>query len=747
MLRLRGARSGVVMQQIGRLFLEGTSIGSSEGELLDRFVRARDESAFEALVARHGPMVLGVCRHLLRDPNDVDDAFQATFLVLVRKAATLRQCELLGNWLYGVAMRARSQAARRSGRFGVQGAIEKLAESLDLADLAQNSASTIEREPEPWLHLEVSHLPEKYRTPIVLCYFEGLTHDEAASRMGCPLGTVKGRLSRARDLLRRRLTRRGVVLSAAALASQLTTPHAQAAVPASLELATTRAALAQISSAGASLAWGSSISIPVTALAEGVVRTMILNQVKVAAGAVLLTGTLAMGVVVGATQLAGRTDDGGETALALQTKKAAGGQRGAAAAKAAAEAAGKPAKTVHPDLLTQIESANRTFDHMLSRERNLASSDIDRLSNWSSLMLSADLVLSISDEDRTAARTAHRDRMKKLHAAILKLPVSAQNQTVNAQHAEEKLQEAESLLQSGDEQPTGAMGMAAMMRGMGGFGGTGGRGGRSMMGGMGIGGGAQGKSVRTPATKGIGGEASVNPPVGGMGAQPGAMAPSGFGGGAGMGGMAGGMGGGGAGMRGLGGGMGGGMAAGMGGEMGGGMAAMGGPGGGGGMAMMGGRGGRQRISSRAIVSSATALALRDKNPNSKQIHSSLELPVSMSFAAETPLEDILKYIKQATTTPKYVGIQIYVDPAGLREAAATTHSTVQVDFEGVPLKTSLRLMLKQLGLAYCVRDGLLIISSPEGILDELMEATQELESADAVKEEEEEKGDSKPAPE
>ena len=118
MLRLRGARSGVLIQQIGRLFLEGTAIGSSEGELLDRFVRARDESAFEALVARHGPMVLGVCRQLLRDPNDVDDAFQATFLVLVRKAATLRQCELLGNWLYGVAMRVamRAQPGRQTIR-------------------------------------------------------------------------------------------------------------------------------------------------------------------------------------------------------------------------------------------------------------------------------------------------------------------------------------------------------------------------------------------------------------------------------------------------------------------------------------------------------------------------------------------------------------------------------------------------------------------------------------------------------
>ena len=221
MLRLRGARSGVLIQQIGRLFLEGTAIGSSEGELLDRFVRARDESAFEALVARHGPMVLGVCRQLLRDPNDVDDAFQATFLVLVRKAATLRQCELLGNWLYGVAMRvamrARSQAARRSGRFGSSRRDRKAGGLPGPRRFGPRLASTTEREPKPWLHLEVSHLPEKYRTPIVLCYFEGLTHDEAASRMGCPLGTVKGRLSRRAELLRRRLIRRGVVLTAAAL--------------------------------------------------------------------------------------------------------------------------------------------------------------------------------------------------------------------------------------------------------------------------------------------------------------------------------------------------------------------------------------------------------------------------------------------------------------------------------------------------------------------------------------------------
>src|SRR5690242_20640383 len=118
--RTRGQGSGELVRRLGRLFRDGTVIGLSESELIDRFVRGRDEMAFEALLARHGPMVLGVCRQLLRDPNDVDDAFQAAFLVLVRRAGTLRRGDLLGNWLYGVAyrvaLRARASSARRAAR-------------------------------------------------------------------------------------------------------------------------------------------------------------------------------------------------------------------------------------------------------------------------------------------------------------------------------------------------------------------------------------------------------------------------------------------------------------------------------------------------------------------------------------------------------------------------------------------------------------------------------------------------------
>ena len=200
MIKLRGGSGGALFCQLERLFGQGTAIGLTEGELLERFVNRRDEAAFEALVARHGPMVLGVCRHLLRDPNDVDDAFQATFLVLVKKAKTVRRCELLGNWLYGVAFRvasqARSLASRRTARV-VSG--EDAVENLTAAACRDGGGmdTTAQIDESPWLHLELSHLPDKYRTPIVLCYFEGLTHDEAASRLGWPLGTVKGRLARA----------------------------------------------------------------------------------------------------------------------------------------------------------------------------------------------------------------------------------------------------------------------------------------------------------------------------------------------------------------------------------------------------------------------------------------------------------------------------------------------------------------------------------------------------------------------
>jgi len=163
--------------------------------------------------------------------------------------------------------------------------------------------------------------------------------------------------------------------------------------------------------------------------------------------------------------------------------------------------------------------------------------------------------------------------------------------------------------------------------------------------------------------------------------------------------------------------------------MGGGMAGMGG-------GMGGAVGGtisaedRNRLRRRGIAAMAAEVATRDTNPKSKALFKKLEEPISMLFANETPLDDVLKYIKQASTTKTYAGIPIYVDPKGLKEAEKTLTSTVSIDLEGVPLKTTLRLALKQLDLAYCVRDGVLIISSVAGIAGELQEAKFEMEAND-----------------
>src|SRR5439155_14145624 len=160
------------------------------------------------LVARHGPMVWSVCRRLLTQVHDAEDAFQATFMVLVRKAARIQRRELLANWLYGVAYkvaaRARGQAARRRGR-----------ETPDLVDPVQAVADKPTDDVKAVLHEEVSHLPEKYRAPVVLCYLEGKSNEEAAENLDCPVGTVKGRLARARELLQRRLVRRGLAMTLA----------------------------------------------------------------------------------------------------------------------------------------------------------------------------------------------------------------------------------------------------------------------------------------------------------------------------------------------------------------------------------------------------------------------------------------------------------------------------------------------------------------------------------------------------
>src|SRR5262249_17716229 len=205
----------------------------TDGQLLECFVTRREEAAFEALVRRLGPMVLGVCRRVLRNHHDAEDAFQATFLVLVRKAASVVPREQVGNWLYGVACqtarKARALAERRRAR-------EK-----QLAHPPEPTA--VEPAEAPWAELRpaldqhLSHLPDRYRAPIILCDLEGASYRDAAQQLGCPEGTLAARLSRGRALLAKRLARHGTVLSGGALAALLAQHAASAAVPAALVLA------------------------------------------------------------------------------------------------------------------------------------------------------------------------------------------------------------------------------------------------------------------------------------------------------------------------------------------------------------------------------------------------------------------------------------------------------------------------------------------------------------------------------
>ncbi len=201
--------------QVARVFRDGTLAGMSDRQVLERFIERQDTLAFEALLLRHGAMVRNVCRQMLFDPHDVDDAVQSVFLVLVRKAKFIRVDGSLGPWLYAVAgrvaARARANRKKRCARESCRGEMPETGCS-STEDAFERSAA---------LHDELGRLPERLRAPLVLCYLRGLTHDLAARQLECPVGTLRSRMARARNLLHWRLARRGVTLSAAVLGGML----------------------------------------------------------------------------------------------------------------------------------------------------------------------------------------------------------------------------------------------------------------------------------------------------------------------------------------------------------------------------------------------------------------------------------------------------------------------------------------------------------------------------------------------
>lgn len=257
----------------------------TDGELLDRFATRHDQDAFAALVSRHGPMVLGVCRRVLHDHHDAEDAFQATFLILVRKSTSLNQNRPLGNWLYTVALntacKARESAERRRRHEAAAGIVGEKSPVSD--ELIKAELRTVIDE-------ELEHLPTKYRQPLVLCYLQGKTNEAAAQELGWTKGTVSGRLARARDLLRGRLTRRGIAISGAAGVSLIEPAVARAVVSGGLLTATIQAA--------ASYATGTqpgNISAKVTLLVQGVLHAMFMTKIKIAATALLAMAAVGVG--------------------------------------------------------------------------------------------------------------------------------------------------------------------------------------------------------------------------------------------------------------------------------------------------------------------------------------------------------------------------------------------------------------------------------------------------------------------
>ncbi|WP_422928887.1 sigma-70 family RNA polymerase sigma factor [Singulisphaera sp. PoT] len=277
---------GTALRDLRDLFGDGTTVGLGDARLLARYADAGDESAFAALVARHGPMVLATCRAVLKHDHDVDDAFQATFMVLARKARSVRDADALGGWLHRVAYRAsihaRDASRRRSHREAEAAALAPLHSTLDDLSVAADVAAVV--------HEAVERLPEKHRLPVVLCDLEGLAYEQAAERLGWTLPTLRCRLAKARRLLQARLVRQGIAPLAVAGILAAQAAQAKEAVPAALARSTLTAAA------------GGTTSATVASLSAALSRGLALARLKAASAGVLAAIALATSglVAVGA---------------------------------------------------------------------------------------------------------------------------------------------------------------------------------------------------------------------------------------------------------------------------------------------------------------------------------------------------------------------------------------------------------------------------------------------------------------
>ena len=596
----------IVLRHVQRLFQGGSLSGLSEGQLLERFASTRDEVAFEAILARHGPMVLGVCRGVLDDAHDVDDAFQATFLILVKKAGSLRDTDLLGQWLYGVArrvaLRARSDASRRKAR--ERSEVETSVEPVATLDAELRELQVLIRE-------EVDRLSSNDRMAVVLCYLEGLTHEEAADRLGWPVGTVKGRLSRARDKLKGRLTRRGVALPTAALASTLAN-GASASVPLELLRSTTLAATRL--AAGKTLMAGI-VSAHAITLMEGVIGTMYATKLKMGLAALVTTCAVTVPSVL-AFQGQGPVDGLGkapvpipEKSSGIMTKKRLPippqpDTLRVQEARLATEALEKTEKALIPPFSSPLQSQSSPFQ-------------MEKIPVWSRRLIEAKIGPETPEVDRKAALQAHRDRMShlvELATELVKGEGSGLTE-LDVMEAKFRLVEADRWLRDGR----------------------------------------------------IGTLADDNRPAVG-----------------------------------------------------------GGPGGGPGGGFPGGGGPEAGPFARRNLMTLALNQTPDDEKRNDAIRAKLEEKISMNFATPTPLEDVKKYIVDTSmdTTSFMNGLPIFIDPEGLATAEVKMQSTITIQLESVPLRTTLRLILRQLGLDYRIDGGIILISDRDEIVMQEMKASR-----------------------
>jgi RNA polymerase sigma factor (sigma-70 family) len=542
-----------------RIFRGDTIFGLSEWQLLERYLERRDEIAFEALVARHGPMVLGVCRRMLANPADVDDAFQATFLVLVRRARQLGPRDAIGPWLHGVAIRVAHRARSEAGR-------RRQFDTLDVVDPAASpDCSLADRELAAILDQELSRLPSKYRSPLVLCYLEGQTHEQAAAQLRWPIGTVKGRLARARDLLRSRLVRRGVAPTAGALTLALASESSASLHP---QLLNRTVQLSLNNALGQATAQVASSSI--TSLVEGVLTAMLVNKLKWIGLTVVVASLALTGAGVLAQPGAKRPSRPLSTAIASSNS---------ASMEFPAQSESPDGKPSNPMLDHAVKPPD-PYQELLRAARAAYQATLESFVNGhasaeqvyqaSRRWMDAQKETATTTADEVNAISAHRDRIRDLARADVQRNkiIPGYESVASAEQERAYLAESEVWL--------------AQAR--------------------------AGKAEKASDTRS-------------------------------------------------------------------------GPG---------------------------------NDPQSRRIHAKLELALTMSFAEETPLDDVLKHIKQATkSTELPKGIPIYVDPIALQEAEKSLTSTITMDLDGVPLRRTLQLLLKQLGLVYYVYDGMLHITSEE----------------------------------